>query len=783
MEKQSLRDDNSIQMINSFRVQNQSSSEVNQQIGQIVLRLKQVRISESEQISALQQIIIIAVSASDGPSVARDSGVIEAASTLLGQSQSTRVKQLCGVVISVVGQLGIENSGKIDWTIACAPLIAMLLSSDDVISNVGKNSITILLEQNENAVVGILQMSFIDRATEVLSGSYSNTQSSSSIQAIYPIVTMNILLVLDSLLTIANERIPRTPKLIEVLLIIQKEGRTNSIKQKAKMLLLVLQSESQSQNEGPGGIERNDENQQLKKELLESERKRIEAEERNKIFEVQLKQSGQETEDLLRSINGIYNKPELKQSNWIEMKNELQLVEVGTEIQKDEIRQRKIKTCQKIVAVFIGKKNNEGKKLAIESGIIDALLNLLITYPLGEIAISHIWALQIFTYASNNEIKLLLISKNSFQALLHLFDHPNIFVVNRVIASIYNILLAGSNTTASSDHHPHFATIQALDGIQKLYALFQKNASQYSKNFAAECPGELFKSKELPDNMKREIISHFKAILIRSEDNEKDSAKDALSQLAQNSANLAEIMKDVDLNQIANNLRKKLYGNEEQQKQIKIQQDGDCWILASILSERKDDEIRLRIINSGIVDALLHIFLTRDLKIITHAFSQAFFVLITKSSDEFKQSLYEKHPYPALIRLLNHQNIDIADDSITSIFNIMILGTDTTSISEQHPHFVEIQSCDGIRKLFDLFKRNDITKHIKDTTSRCIGFLFRSQEIPDKQMQTEIIAHLKALLNDSDDWGKNAAKNAIKYLSQNAANRTEIEKDGFVIPD
>ncbi|KAA6372318.1 MAG: hypothetical protein EZS28_032156 [Streblomastix strix] len=67
------------------------------------------------------------MSSSDGPSLARDSGVIEAVSTLLGQSQSTRVKQLCGAVISVVGQLGIENSSEMDWTIACAPLIAMLL--------------------------------------------------------------------------------------------------------------------------------------------------------------------------------------------------------------------------------------------------------------------------------------------------------------------------------------------------------------------------------------------------------------------------------------------------------------------------------------------------------------------------------------------------------------------------------------------------------------------------------------------------------------------------------
>ncbi|KAA6361123.1 MAG: hypothetical protein EZS28_043350, partial [Streblomastix strix] len=389
------------------------------------------------------------------------------------------------------------------------------------------------------------------------------------------------------------------------------------------------------------------------------------------------------------------------------MKNELEIVERGTELQKDEIRQKKIKICQKIISIFIGKENNEGKKLAIESGIIDALLHLHITYQLDKITISHIWALYIFTNSSD-KIAQLLVSKNPFQALFRLFDHPNIFVVNRAVASIYNILIAGSNTTATSEPHPHFATVQAFDGIQKL-----------------------------------------------SKDDEKVFAKNALSQLAQNSANLAEIMKDVDLDQIANNLQKKLDGNEEQQKQIQIQQDGDCWILASILSEREDDELRLRIINSGIVDALLNIFLTRDLNTITRAFSQAFFVLTTNSSDEIDQSLYEKHPYPALIRLLNHPNNDITDDTISSIYNIMILGTDTTSISEKHPHFAEIQSCDGIRKFFDLFKRNDITKRIKNITSRCLGNLFRAQEIPDKQLRTEIIAHLKALLKDPDDWEKN----------------------------
>ncbi|KAA6399980.1 MAG: hypothetical protein EZS28_004489 [Streblomastix strix] len=753
MEIQSLRGDNTLQIISSFRGQNQSSSEVNQQIGQLALKLRKIEISESEQISALQQIIILAVSASDSPSVARESGVIEAASTLLGQSQSVRVQQLCGAVISVVGQLRVENSGEFDWMIISSPLIAMLLSSDDVISNVGKNSITILLERNENVVTGILQV------------------------IISPIITMNIFQVLDSLLTIANDKIPRNPKLIEVLQKIQKEGRTNAIKQKAKFLLLILQSESNKQKDGQIEIEINEQIKEMEFKLIEEQKKRIDAE--NKF-----KQFGQETEDQLRSINVIYDKPELKQYDWIEMKNGLEIVESGTEIQKEEIRKKKIETCQKIVAVFIGKKNNEGKKLAIESGIIDSLLHLLMTIPLENITLSHIYSLFIFTYKSNDEIELLLISKNPYQSLLRLFEHPNIFIVNRAVASIFNILNTGSNITAASQLHPHFADFQSCDGINKLFSLFKRNdITKYTKDTTARCIGHLFRAQEIPDKeMKTEISAHLKALLKDPDDWTKNSAKIAIKYLAQNADNREEIMKDINLDQIANNLKKKLDGNEEQQKQIKIQQDGDCWILAGIQSGRKDDELRRRIINSGIVDALINIFLTRDLNMITRAFSQLFNVL-TNTNNEIKQSIYEKHPYPALIRLLNHPNIDVIDDSITSIYNIIITRTYTTSESEQYPHFTDMQPCDGIRMLFDLFKRNDITKRIKNITSRCLGNLFRAQQIPDKEMKTKIIAHLKALLKDPDDWEKYAAKNALKYLAQNAVNLAEIEKDGFVIPD
>ncbi|KAA6378824.1 MAG: hypothetical protein EZS28_025649 [Streblomastix strix] len=168
--------------------------------------------------------------------------------------------------------------------------------------------------------------------------------------------------------------------------------------------------------------------------------------------------------------------------------------------QSTQIKQLCGVVCASLIAMLL--KNNERKKLAIESGVIDALLNLLITYPLDNISMSHIWAIFIFTYSSSNEIRLLLISKNTFKALFRLFDHPNVFIVNRAVVSISNILLAGIDTTLASQPHPHFAYVQGCDGIQKLFALFQKNLSQCSRNFCVICICSLIRAKELPNEVK-----------------------------------------------------------------------------------------------------------------------------------------------------------------------------------------------------------------------------------------------------------------------------------------
>ncbi|KAA6352982.1 MAG: hypothetical protein EZS28_051491, partial [Streblomastix strix] len=254
------------------------------------------------------------------------------------------------------------------------------------------------------------------------------------------------------------------------------------------------------------------------------------------------------------------------------------------------------------------------------------------------------------------------------------------------------IQLSGSNTTKESDPHPHFESIQVYDGIKKIFALFQKNKSKYSRDRSALCIGYLFKAREITDPiMKQVIINHLKSLLNDSDAWVKERAKNALKYLSQNAANRSEILNELEFKRIKQDLKYLIEGTLEQQKEILQEQENDLHFLSLILEGQDDDELLNRIISSGIVESLLLIFFNRDLNSISRAYSLAFFDITNNSSNEIKLLIYNKKPYPGLIRLLEHTDILVAGDAIISIFNIQLSGSNTTKESDPHPHFESIQ--------------------------------------------------------------------------------------------
>ncbi|KAA6393688.1 MAG: hypothetical protein EZS28_010781 [Streblomastix strix] len=276
--------------------------------------------------------------------------------------------------------------------------------------------------------------------------------------------------------------------------------------------------------------------------------------------------------------------------------------------------------------------------------------------------------------------------------------------------------------------------------------------------------------------MRKEIIHHLITIADDEDDWVREESRDALYYLAQNYANLSEITKQLDLRSFASDLMKPLVykqskRNEQQQQELK------CQILSCLLRDRENDTLRMQIIEAGIVDSLFHVYTTRVLAQITQPYINVFYQLTVNTSDEVLSLISEKKPYHSLFWLL-----DLKDDgtqgiyfAILSIYNFLLSGISKKDDTNQHPHFDDLQTCDGVDKLFNLFKRDDIQINTKNLTAICIGLLFKAKEIVNQQMRYEVVSYLKLLISDFDEWIRNASELALCYMLQNSVNYSEIE--------
>ncbi|KAA6372496.1 MAG: hypothetical protein EZS28_031976, partial [Streblomastix strix] len=473
----------------------------------------------------------------------------------------------------------------------------------------------------------------------------------------------------------------------------------------------------------------------------------------------------------------ILNEQELKR-----IEQDLKQPIEGKQEQQKNIIQRQETDVLFLSSVREGRNDNELRKRIISSGVVESLLIIFNTRDLNSITRTYSLAFFHLTNPSSDEVKLLIAEKKPYPGLIRLLVHTDDDIVNDSISSIFLILQTGSNTTPESDPHPHYESLQESDGIKKIFALFHKNGSRYNRDRSALCIGYLFRAREITDPiMRQEIINHLKSLL--SDENAwlKDTAKWRLKYLAQNSTNRSEILNENELKRIKQDLKQSIVGTQEQLKNITQRQETDFLLLSSVLDGREDNELRKRIISSRIVENLLLIFTYRNFNLITRIYSETFIDITNPSSDEIKLLIAKKKPYPGLIRLLEHPVDFIASYTIISIFNIQFSGSSTTPESDSHPHYETIQQCDGIKKIFALFQKNG-SKFSRDRSALCIGYLFKAREISDPIMRQEIINHLKSLLNDSDTLVKGRAKDALKYLSQNAVNKTDIETEGFTIP-
>ncbi|KAA6397905.1 MAG: putative CAMK family protein kinase [Streblomastix strix] len=453
---------------------------------------------------------------------------------------------------------------------------------------------------------------------------------------------------------------------------------------------------------------------------------------------------------------------------------QLRIQLVGSEIEQKKIIQKQENECE-VLSIILRKRNeDELFKIVINSGIVEALLAILKDRELSLITSLFVSTYFQLTKSTDKTVVFLYSKKNPYPSLIRLLNHNDRYVLDYTVKSINNILIAGANTTPFSSPHPHFEVLQKNGDIDILFSFFKSNNNKKTKDSAAICIGEIFRNQEIKDQqVKRAIISHLKLLLKDPDEWTRGAARSALGSLVQNQGNTNEILNDDYLPSIQNDLKIKLEGSEQHKLEILSLQEKQTRALSEMLKNNQTDEFRRKVINAGIYDSLLLIILNREIELITEPYLDALFSL-TISSDKIQQILLKKNPYPSLIRLFNHNDINVIQCAIKSIFNLLICGLNTTLSSTQHPHFEVMSTCGGINKLISLFNKTK-DKDTKDRVAICVGRLYRAKE-DNNELKKGIIPHIKSLINDQNQYISEQSRDSLSELFYNLSDMRLIAR-------
>ncbi|KAA6379905.1 MAG: hypothetical protein EZS28_024569 [Streblomastix strix] len=688
--------------------------------------------------------------------------------------------------------IGVRNGSDDKMILAGAAtdsIIQTIFSPDENTSKSGSITLSELIKENEIIRNSLITSGFIQKVQHTFAHC-SQSSSSSQTQITTPYhVKSGILDIILKLIETIDDFQP-TAVLIPILTDLKNNGE-KEIKNQSISILAIQRAKGINASSSSNSQEKDEQIKQLK-EGIEREK----AEKERKEEELQRERiRADKAEQRIGDLEERIELSEIQCSVLVKIAEELKqpLEEDENEEDTQYLIQNQENDCKLLTRTFENNDEDiEGRKRLIKAGITDLLLHIFKTRKLDLITRQYTEAFFNIVNISNcNNICLSLLDKKPFPCLIRLFDHNEDNIAIDALGSIIFILVAGAESTEDSEIHPQYEAMDAAGGIEKIYEVFKKNRCSELQDRSAVCIGYLFRAREITDIvMLHSITNHLKSLLIDDDDDDdsdddddyddetwiQDRAIDSLKYLAQNQVNRSQILKTKELNKIESDLDQELEGDEEEQQSILHNQKTDLLLISTILDGPDDDELLKRIISSGIIENIIFIFNNRDLNSISRAYSKTFFDLIISSNDKSTHLIYNKNPYPGLIRLLDHSDDLILGDVVASIFHILQAGSDTTPETEPHPHYEIIQEYDGINKIIALFQKN-AKQYCKDRAAICIGYLFKAREITDSQMRQDIFNHLKSLLSDSDDWVKERAKDALKHIVQNDANRSEIMKN------
>ncbi|KAA6356891.1 MAG: hypothetical protein EZS28_047582, partial [Streblomastix strix] len=275
--------------------------------------------------------------------------------------------------------------------------------------------------------------------------------------------------------------------------------------------------------------------EQQKNEAIEKTRV---AEEQSRLLEQQKNEAIEKTqfaENRVLQLQLLNNELQLPCSVLQQIAEDLKKPLEGTDDEKKELIEIQDNDCKLISRTFNEKKDDIGRTRVIQSGVIEGFNNVFENYELHSITQAYSLAFVNIINNSTDEVILLIYNKKPYPGLIHLLEHTNNDIVNDSISSIFLILQTGISTSSESDPHPHYESLQQCDGIKKIFALFQKNGSKFSRDRSALCIGFLLRTHRCNNIvMLKEIYSHIKSLLNDDNAQIKENANYTFISLSQN---------------------------------------------------------------------------------------------------------------------------------------------------------------------------------------------------------------------------------------------------------
>ncbi|KAA6398514.1 MAG: hypothetical protein EZS28_005964 [Streblomastix strix] len=424
----------------------------------------------------------------------------------------------------------------------------------------------------------------------------------------------------------------------------------------------------------------------------------------------------------------------------------------GNENQKLEIIKKQERGLQIVNSMVSTRSDEEFMKCVMNSGVVEDLLNI---FQLRQIEMITKLSIGVFSQFSltKDTIKQLLVDKQPFPGLCRLLSHPEVFFSTKAVVIIFNIINAEQYSYDNTQTHPLFEALNSCDG------------------------------REIDNlNMRDEIIQHITDMFNADDKWSKTVSFFAFQGLIKNEVNRSEFLKGDLLRTIVKDLQSPIEGTEEEQKATIKRQGRGCQIIYQLLDDRQDDSMRWQMIDIGIVDALLNIFEHRALDEITLVVFLALFVFVWPYSITISQYLIEKKTFPILIRLFDCLDENVVSESVNTINNILQAGALGSDNASPHPYYDDLISYGGIEQIFSLFKRS-ISEHCRINCAISISVAHRALKIENEEMKIEIIKLLKEQINHKREDLRKEIKVALRCLALNPDNISEIEKDGFIIPE